>query len=252
MESLFEPIRKRKIVFIFFAHGESLPPPSVQSRFHENRRRGHEEASWRWQQLEITWHIIGKHIRVTGSRPVSFLPDSSSAFDKHRPREEYPLWFATFTRLFTNGLVTRRSAPPPHPTPRPTLSLPGAKRSPPPPPPGIPRGESERAGIEPRRNRAVASRVIVLLEDFLPRIDDRLFAACSQQLYLFLVFSSRLLILIFFFFFDFPRSWWNRKYEVFFFFLNVKKLFAPLFEDEKSEYRKIRTIFIVSRYYNWR
>lgn len=125
--------KKKNRVHLFCTRG--IPPPlSVQSRFHENRRRGHEEASWRWQQLEITWHIIGKHIRVTGSRPVSFLPDSSSAFDKHRPREEYPLWFATFTRLFTNGLVTRRSAPPPHPTPRPTLSLPGAKRSPPPPP----------------------------------------------------------------------------------------------------------------------
>lgn len=117
-------------------HGDSLSPPV----FTASRSRGSVAG------VAVGNNVIGTlqaSIRVTGSRPVSFLPDSSSAFDKHRRREEYPLQFATFTRLFTNGLVTRRSAPPPHPTPCPTLSLPGAKRSPPSPPP-TPRNSSWR------------------------------------------------------------------------------------------------------------
>jgi len=47
---------------------------------------------------------------VAGSRPASFLPDSSSAFDKHRRREESPVLFATFTRLSMSAvsyLMTR-------------------------------------------------------------------------------------------------------------------------------------------------
>ena len=105
---------------------------------------------------------------MTGSRPVSFLPDSSSAFDKHREEEGRvagaALYFATFTRLFTNGLVTR-SAPALLSTLSDAESAKGRKKS----PSGIPRGESERAiesSAATRENLAAFRRPFVLVSFF--------------------------------------------------------------------------------------
>jgi len=48
---------------------------------------------------------------VASSRPASFLPDSSSAFDKHRTKEEGLALFATFTRFSMSGYLVTGSAP---------------------------------------------------------------------------------------------------------------------------------------------
>lgn len=60
---------------------------------------------------------------MAGSRPVSFLPDSSSALDKHRSGGGFASLsrFTTFTRLFTNGYLVTRFAPAPLPTSRPRV-----------------------------------------------------------------------------------------------------------------------------------
>lgn len=166
--------------------------------------------------------------------------------------------------------MTRRSAPPPHPTPCPTLSLPGAKRSPPspPPPPGIPRGESERAGIEAEakpsrrfaRHRAPGGFPSSNRRSAFFAFCSLRLSSCSQQLYLFPSLFIEIVnfnflehvVESFSSFFLFSLVCGGIESEVFFF--KCKEtfqyyLFAPLFQDEKSKCM-IQTIFIVLRC-NW-
>lgn len=141
--------------------------------------------------------------------------------------------------------MTRRSAPPPHPTPCPTLSLPGAKRSPPspPPPPGIPRGESERAGIEAEakpsrrfaRHRAPGGFPSSNRRSAFFAFCSLRLSSCSQQLYL---FPSLFIEIVNFNFLEhvvesFPSFFCFPSFvvesKVKYFFLNVKKLFNIIF-----------------------